>query len=224
MDVLQFLGFTAAFLLLFISVFVTVGHFGGRKPAPPLSFYSLGRDLDFEGLVALSSAVASKEIKFWNQYNYGEPYIVSEQIIKKGKRYSYIAVPKGFESDFQGYLLLRSIRFFKVGNPIPIEAESILVSDFSFRNIGSLNKLNSMVMPIAHSQYGGAAVQMVLRGKREGGFELNSRLATFGDDHEARKLFYAISGNARAQHGSKKLEEAMSLRLFREKNVERYKS
>ncbi len=199
-----------------------MGFFGGRKPAPPLSFYSLGKELDFDGLVALSTAVAKVRMKFWNKFSFGDPYIVIEQIIKKEMKYSYLAVPKGFESDMQGYLLLKGIRYFKVDNPVPIEAESILVSDFSFRNMKNLNKINSMVIPIVDSQYGGAVIQLVMRGDREGGYELNSRLVTFGDEHEARRLFYAISGDSKAQPGSKKLEEAVSLRLFREKDAEKF--
>ncbi len=222
MEITTFLGFMASFLLLFISIFVTMGFFGGRKPAPPLSFYNLNKELDFDGLVSLSTAVAKVRMKSWNRFNFGDPYIVVEQIMKKGVKSSYLAVPKGFESDLQGYLLLKGIRYFKVDNPVPIEAESILVSNFSFRNIKSLDKINSMILPIANSQYGGAVIQLVMRGDREGGYRLNSRLATFGDEHEARRLFYTISGDSKAQPGSKKMEEAVSLRLFREKNAERF--
>jgi hypothetical protein len=79
-----------------------------------------------------------------------------------------------------------------------------------------------MIAPIAHTEHGGAVVQLLVRGDRDGSCELNSRLATFGDDHEARKLFYMISGNTKAKSGSKKLERNISLRLFGEKNVERF--
>lgn len=218
----QFLGFAAAFLLLVISIFVTMGYFGGRKLAPPLSFYTLSRELDFDGLVMLSTAVAKKEVKAWNQFIFGPPYIVAEQVFGNEAKYSYIAVPRGFESDFQGYLLLRGIKFSKVDDPAPIEAESILVSDFSFRGLNGFEKLSAVVSPAAASKYGGAVVQLVMRGEKDGGFQLNSRFATFGDDYEARRLFYAISKNPRAKFGSKKLEEAVSLRLFREKNAEEF--
>jgi len=222
MEVTTFLAFTVSFLLLIMSIYATVGLFGGRKLAPPLSFYSLGKELDFHGLTALTTALAKKEIKAWNQFTFGSPYIVTEKIVKRGKRFSYLAIPKGFESDLQGYLLLRGIRFYKVDNPIPIEAESILVSNFSFKNLGGLEKIDSMVMPIAHTDHGGAVVQIVMRGDEDGSCEVSSRLATFGDEHEAQRLLYMISGDTKAKSGSKKLEEAISLRLFREKNVERF--
>lgn len=222
MDITTFLTLTASLLFLVMSIYATVGLFGGKKPAPPLSFYSLGKELDFHGLTTLSTALAKKDIRAWNRFAFGGPYIVAEKIVKRGKRYSYLAVPKGFESDLQGYLLLRGIRYFKVDNPVPVEAESILVSNFSFRNLGSLAKIDSMVMPIAHSDHGGAVVQVVMRGNEDGSCEVDSRLATFGDEHEAQRLFYMVSGDTKAKPGSKKLEQAISLRLFREKNVERF--
>jgi len=222
MDITTFLAFTASFLLLIMSIYATMGLFGGKKSAPPLSFFSLGKEVDFHGLTTLSTALAKKEVKAWNQFAFGSPYIVAEKIVKRGKKYSYLAVPKGFESDLQGYLLLRGIRYFKVDNPVPIEAESILVSNFSFKSLGSFEKIDSMVMPIAHTDHGGAVVQIVMRGDSDGLCEINSRLATFGDDHEARRLFYMISGDTKAQSGSKKLEQAISLRLFKDKNVERF--
>jgi hypothetical protein len=122
MDVTSFIGFIASFMLLVVSIYATLGLFGGRKSAPPLSFYNLGKELDFHGLTTLSMAIAKKEIKLWNKFTFGDPYIVAEKIMKRGKKYSYIAVPKGFESDFQGYLLLKGIRHFKVDNPVPVEA------------------------------------------------------------------------------------------------------
>ena len=222
MDITTFLAFAASFLLLVMSIYAAVGLFGRSKSAPPLSFYSLGKELDFHGLTALSMALAKKEIKAWNQFSFGSPYIVAEKIIKRGKRYSYLAVPKGVESDFQGYLLLRGIRYYKVDNPVPIKAESIFVSNFSFKSLGGLEKIDSMVMPIAHTDHGGAVVQIMIRGDEDGSCEVDSRLATFGDEYEAQRLFYMIGGNTKAKSGSKKLEQAISLRLFREKNIERF--
>lgn len=204
-----------------MSVFVTMGFWGNKKTSPPLSFFHITRgNLNLEGLKALSQTIAERRISGWNQFVFGEPYLVAETMYKKGQRYEYVAVPKSFESELQGYMLLKGIKFNKVEDTEPIEAESILVSDFSFKSAGDPGSPGGIIGPVSNNKYGGAAVQLLLRGGKKGGLDINSRLISFGDEEEARKIFNMLGGNPKGRFSSKELELATSLRLFRDKNSE----
>lgn len=217
----EFLGYSASLLLMVMGIFVTMGFWGNKKESPPLSFFHIqNSDLDFGGIKALGQTVAERKISGWNQFAFGAPYIVSEVMYKNGQRYDYVAVPASFESELQGYLLLRGIKFNKVDNTEAIDAESILVSDFSLKALGGA-EMENIIGPVAHSEYGGAAVQVLLRGNKDGAIDINSRLITFGDSVEAQRIFKTISGNQKGKFHSNSLETSVSLRLFRDKNVER---
>lgn len=217
---LIFLGYSTALLLMMMSIFITLGLFGNKKTLPPISFFKIQGNVDFDDLKALSITMAKRPIKKWNRYAFGDPYLVLEKIYRNGTMNEYIAVPTSFESELQGFLLLKGIKLKKSEVPDSIEAESILVSNFSFKSLGSISKLNNILASTPSSQYGGAVIQLLMRGNREGGITLDSRLMAFGDETESRRVFYSLGGDLKSNFESKKLEWATSLRLFRDKNSE----
>lgn len=219
-QLLPLLGYSVALLLMMMSIFVAMGLWGDKKTLPPVSFFKISGSVGFDDLKSLSITMAQGSIKKWNRYSFGEPYLVLEKIYKNGIMNEYLAVPTSFESELQGFLLLKGIKLEKSEAPEPIEAESILVSNFSFKSLGSINKLNNIVASAASSQYGGAVIQLLMKGNRQGGITLNSRLMAFGDETEAKRIIYSLGGNLKSDLKSKKLEWATSLRLFRDKNSE----